>query len=127
MLIKNSEVLELNTPIGEMCAHIFRPATLGKYPAILMFSEVFQATVPIHCSATVLSGQGFIAGRFDKVGTRYKWHEFNSQHALMRDEGHRYDPTRSRLSWNLLLEPFDRRLGWGDLDMESDSTSEVRH
>jgi carboxymethylenebutenolidase len=46
----------------------------------------------------------------------------------MRDEGHRYDPALSRLSWDLLLELFHRRLGWGDLDMETDGApAESRH
>ena len=262
MLIKDSEVVDLNTPTGEMRAHIFRPAAPGKYPAVLMFSEIFQVTAPIRRTAAMLAGHGFIVAcpeiyhefeplgtvlaydeagttrgnelkttkpvdaydsdakavldylksrsdctgrlgvmgicigghlafraamnpevraavcfyatdihkkslglgkndnslerageikgellhiwgrqdphvplegrnmlkaRLDEVSTNYTWHEFNGQHAFMRDEGHRYDPALSRLSWDLLLELFNRRLGWGDLDMESDGSAEARH
>ncbi|MCF8185221.1 MAG: dienelactone hydrolase family protein [Sulfuritalea sp.] len=263
MLIKDSEIVDLNTPTGEMRAHIFRPAAPGNYPGILMFSEIFQVTAPIRRTAAMLAGHGFIVAcpeiyhelepagtvipydeegttrgnahkitkeihaydsdaravldylksrsdctgrlgvmgicvgghlafraamnpgvlaavcfyatdihkkalglgkndnslerageikgellhiwgrqdphvplegrnmvkaRLDEVGTRYTWHEFNGQHAFMRDEGHRYDPALSRLSWDLLLELFHRRLGWGDLDMETDGApAESRH
>ena len=60
MLIKDSEVVDLNTPTGEMRAHIFRPAAPGKYPGILMFSEIFQVTAPIRRTAAMLAGHGFI-------------------------------------------------------------------
>ena len=263
MLIKDSEVVDLNTPTGEMRAHIFRPAAPGNYPGILMFSEIFQVTAPIRRTAAMLAGHGFIVAcpeiyhelepagtvlsydeegttrgnahkitkevhaydsdaravldylksrddctgrlgvmgicvgghlafraamnpdvlaavcfyatdihkralglgkndnslerageikgellhiwgrqdphvplegrnmvkaRLDEVSTRYTWHEFNGQHAFMRDEGHRYDPALSRLSWDLLLELFHRRLGWGDLDTDTDGApAESRH
>jgi len=69
-----------------------------------------------------------IKARLDEVGTRYTWHEFNGQHAFMRDEGHRYDPELALLSWNLLLALFHRRLGYGDLNISTEGTSaESRH
>jgi carboxymethylenebutenolidase len=52
----------------------------------------------------------------------------NAQHAFMRDEGPRYDPALALQSWGLLLELFHRRLGWGDLDVVSNSAAaESRH
>jgi carboxymethylenebutenolidase len=45
----------------------------------------------------------------------FTWHEFNGQHAFMRDEGQRYDPALARMCYDLVLELFQRRLGEGDL------------
>ena len=263
MLIKDGEVVKINTPTGDMNAHIFRPVAPGKYPAVLMYSEIFQVTAPIRRTAAMLAGHGFIVAcpeiyhelepagtvlaydtdgtergnahkitkelssydndakavlaylasredctgrlgvmgicigghlafraamnpevlaavcfyatdihkkslglgkndnslerageikgellhiwgkqdphvplegrnmikaRLDEVGTRYTWHEFNGQHAFMRDEGHRYDPELALQSWNLLLALFHRRLGYGDLDIQIDgAVAEARH
>ena len=60
MLIKDNEVADISTPTGDMRAHIFRPAAPGKYPGILMFSEIFQVTGPIRRTAAMLAGHGFI-------------------------------------------------------------------
>lgn len=40
----------------------------------------------------------------------FTWHEFNAAHAFLRDEGHRYDAQLERLSWELILDLFQRRL-----------------
>ena len=263
MLIKDNEVADIATPSGDMRAHIFRPAAPGKYPGILMFSEIFQVTAPIRRTAAILAGHGFIVAcpeiyheleapgtvlaydangtsrgnahkttkevtaydndaravldylksrddctgrlgvmgicigghlafraamnpdvlattcfyatdihkkslglgendnsleraaeikgellhiwgrqdphvplegrnlvkaRLEEVGAKFTWHEFNAQHAFMRDEGPRYDPALALQSWGLLLELFHRRLGWGDLDVGNDGASaESRH
>jgi len=263
MLIKDNEIADINTPTGDMRLHIFRPAAPGKYPAVLMYSEIFQVTAPIRRTAAMLAGHGFIVAcpeiyhelepagtvlaydedgttrgnahkitkelssydsdaraaldylksrkdctgrlgvmgicigghlafraamnpdvlattcfyatdihkkglglgtndnsldrageikgellhiwgrqdphvplegrnllkaRLEEVGTRFTWHEFNGQHAFMRDEGPRYDPALALQSWGLLLELFHRRLGWGDLDVVSDgAAAESRH
>ncbi len=75
-----------------------------------------------------LEGRNMVKARLEEVGAKYTWHEFNGQHAFMRDEGHRYDPALALQSWMLLLELFHRRLGWGDLDTPSDGTAaESRH
>lgn len=60
MLIKDIEVAGISTPTGDMRAHIFRPLAPGKYPGILMFSEIFQVTAPIRRTAAMLAGHGFI-------------------------------------------------------------------
>ncbi len=60
MNIKDSEFVDLATEAGTMRTHIFRPAAPGKYPGILMFSEIFQVTGPIRRTAAMLAGHGFI-------------------------------------------------------------------
>ncbi len=53
------------------------------------------------------------------AGVCFTWHEFNAQHAFMRDEGHRYDPELARLCYSLALGLFQRRLGEGDQNTDS--------
>lgn len=263
MIIKDSEFADIATATGTMRAHIFRPAAPGKYPGILMFSEIFQITGPIRRTAAMLAGHGFIVAcpeiyhefeaagtvlaydeeganrgnaykvakaisaydsdaravldylkslsdctgqlgvmgncigghlafraamnpdvratacfyatdmhkkslglgmqdntleragdikgellhiwgrqdphvsqegrnlikaRLEEVGAKFSWHEFNAQHAFMRDEGPRYDPALALQCWPIVLELFHRRLGYGDLDMEThQAPAESRH
>ena len=37
-------------------------------------------------------GRRLIYDSLTAAGTSFTWHEFNGEHAFMRDEGHRYDP-----------------------------------
>jgi carboxymethylenebutenolidase len=41
---------------------------------------------------------------------KYSWHEFNAQHAFMRDEGYRYDAGLARLCRELAFDVFHRNL-----------------
>lgn len=41
----------------------------------------------------------------------FSWHEFNAQHAFMRDEGERYDPELALLGYRMTLDLFARTLG----------------
>jgi carboxymethylenebutenolidase len=60
MIIKDDEFVDLPTPTGPMRTHIFRPVAPGKYPGILLYSEIFQKTGPIHRTAAMLAGHGFL-------------------------------------------------------------------
>ncbi len=42
--------------------------------------------------------------------TRFTWHEFNGEHAFMRDEGHRYDPALAQLLMSMTCQQFTARL-----------------
>jgi len=39
---------------------MFRPVVKGKYPAVILFSEIFQATGPIRRFAAFIAGHGYI-------------------------------------------------------------------
>src|SRR5882757_2424280 len=60
MTIKDNEHVDLATPGGPMRTYIFRPLAPGKYPGILLYSEIFQVTAPIRRTAALLAGHGFI-------------------------------------------------------------------
>lgn len=70
MTIKDNEVVDLATPFGPMRTYIFRPTAPGKYPGILLYSEIFQVTGPIRRTAAVLASHGFI------VAVPEIYHEF---------------------------------------------------
>ena len=263
MTITDKEHVDLTTPNGPMRTFIFRPAAAGKYPGLVLFSEIFQVTGPIRRTAALLAGHGFVVavpeiyheflpvgtvlaydqagadkgnelkttkelssydddaraalaflksdpactgklgaigicigghlsfraamnpdvlaavcfyatdihkrglakgmndnslerikelkaemlliwGRQDPhvpregravvynaladAGTNFTWHEFNGQHAFLRDEGPRYDPALALKSYGLALELFKRKLSEGDLPAtESAAPKETKH
>jgi carboxymethylenebutenolidase len=60
MIIKSYEWDDLDTPTGPMRTHLFRPAAEGRYPGLVLFSEIFQVTGPIRRMAAWLAGNGFL-------------------------------------------------------------------
>jgi carboxymethylenebutenolidase len=58
-----------------------------------------------------LAGRAAIRARLEEVGATYEWHEFNAQHAFLRDEGPRYDPALFLQAIALTLGLFRRALG----------------
>jgi carboxymethylenebutenolidase len=264
MTINDQEVVDIETPTGPMRTYLFRPSAPGKYPGILLYSEIFQVTGPIRRTAAMLAGHGFVVAapeiyhEFEAAGTVlpydqsgadrgntlkttkelsgydsdaraaldylrsnqhctgrlgvmgicigghlsfraamnpnvlaggcfyatdihkhglgkgmsddtlkripeikgemlmiwgrqdphvpsagraliygamadaglcFTWHEFNGQHAFMRDEGHRYDPALAHTSYGMVVELFQRRLGEGDLPASKldGKPAETRH
>jgi carboxymethylenebutenolidase len=72
MTIIDREFTDLATPSGPMRTFVFRPAAPGKYPGILLYSEIFQVTGPIRRTAAFLAGHGFV------VAVPEIYHEFES-------------------------------------------------
>lgn len=62
------------------------------------------------------AGRRVIYDAMTAAGTRFTWHEFNAEHAFIRDEGNRFDPALAQLVHLLIDELFDRRLkiSWAD-------------
>jgi carboxymethylenebutenolidase len=60
MIVIDTESVDLPTSTGPMRTHIVRPAAPGRYPGILLFSEIFQVTAPIHRTAVQLAGHGYV-------------------------------------------------------------------
>jgi carboxymethylenebutenolidase len=60
MTIKDDLVEELTTPAGPMRTYIFKPAAEGKFPGVILFSEIFQVTAPIRRTAAMIAGHGYI-------------------------------------------------------------------
>jgi carboxymethylenebutenolidase len=72
-------------------------------------------------------GRRMIYDAMADANLHFTWHEFNGQHAFMRDEGHRYDSALAQLCHTLVLELFKRKLGEGDLRSTPAGATESRH
>jgi carboxymethylenebutenolidase len=62
-----------------------------------------------------LEGRLIVQARLNEVNARFTWHEVNAAHAVMRDEGPRYDPELALQLYGTVFDFFHRRLGSGDL------------
>ena len=60
MTLQDAETIDLVTPTGPMRSYIFRPQAHGRYPGIVLYSEIFQVTGPIRRTAAMLAGHGFV-------------------------------------------------------------------
>src|SRR2546421_9550558 len=60
MIIKDNETVDIQTPTGPMRTYLFRPAAEGRYPGILLYSEIFQVTGPIRRTAALIASHGFM-------------------------------------------------------------------
>lgn len=60
MTIKDDIVVDVPTPTGPMRTYLFRPTAQGRFPALVLYSEIFQATGPIRRTAAFFAGHGYI-------------------------------------------------------------------
>ncbi len=60
MMIVDTETVDLPTATGPMRCYIFRPAPKGRYPGVVLYSEIYQVTGPIRRIAAFLAGYGFV-------------------------------------------------------------------
>ncbi len=59
-IVKGGEFEDLPTPTGPMRTCIFRPAAPSKCPGVLLYSEIFQMTRPIHRTASMPAGHAHV-------------------------------------------------------------------
>src|SRR5271170_4137980 len=59
-MILQEEQTDLSTPTGAMRTYVYRPVARGRYPGIVLFSEIFQRTGPIKRTAALMAGHGFV-------------------------------------------------------------------
>ncbi len=55
-------------------------------------------------------GRRIIYDAMTDAGTSFTWHEFNGQHAFMRDEGHRYDPAIAHLVYSMIYQHLNQHV-----------------
>lgn len=56
------------------------------------------------------SGRAEVYRKLSEANLTFTWHEFNGQHAFMRDEGERYDAQLALTGYQLALQVFGRTL-----------------
>ena len=57
-----------------------------------------------------LEGRKLLYNQLSENNVNFSWHEFNAQHAFIRDEGDRYDPEIATTCYRLTLDLFHRAL-----------------
>ena len=60
MTITELDPIDLPTPTGLMRTYLIRPQTEGRYPGLVLYSEIFQVTGPIRRMAAMLASHGFV-------------------------------------------------------------------
>jgi carboxymethylenebutenolidase len=93
MTIREPEFADLETSTGPMRTHLFRPAAQGRYPGVLLFSEIYQLTGPIRRTAAWLAGNGFL------VAAPEIYHEFEPAGVALA-----YDPAGTERGNALKIE-----------------------
>jgi carboxymethylenebutenolidase len=84
MIVIDTETIDVETPTGTMRTHIVRPAAAGRYPGIQLFSEIFQVTAPIHRTAVMLAGHGYVVAvpevyhEYEPLGTVLEYDQAGS-------------------------------------------------
>ncbi len=56
------------------------------------------------------AGRDILYKAMTTAGVNFSWHEFNAEHAFLRDEGYRYNPVLARICFEMVFELFDRKL-----------------
>ena len=84
MIVIDNEYVDLQTPTGAMRTHIMRPSAPGRFPGILMYSEIFQMTAPIHRTAVQLASNGYVVAvpeiyhEYEPAGTIFAYDQAGS-------------------------------------------------
>ena len=82
MIIGSAEII--NIPLAHttpMATHVFRPAADGRFPGVVLFSEIYQVTAPIRRLAAMVAGLGYV------VAVPEVYHEYEPAGTVLA-----YDP-----------------------------------
>lgn len=60
MTLKEETHIDLPTPTGPMRTYILRPSVDRAFPALILYSEIFQVTAPIRRTAAQFASQGYV-------------------------------------------------------------------
>src|SRR3954452_13777029 len=59
-MILSEATVDLVTPTGPMRTYVYQPVAAGRYPGLVLYSEIFQRTGPIGRMAAMFAGHGFV-------------------------------------------------------------------
>ena len=60
------------------------------------------------------AGRELVYRSLSGAGVNFTWHEFNAEHAFIRDEGHRYNASLAQICYAMMFELFQRKLFAGE-------------
>jgi carboxymethylenebutenolidase len=72
------------------------------------------------------AGRDLIYRSLTDAGTNFTWHEFNAEHAFLRDEGHRYNAALAQICYAMTFELLQRKLYAGE-QAATKAGTEARH
>jgi len=81
MIILDQESVDISTPTGPMRVHRFCPKDQDSRPAVIFYSEIYQATGPIRRLAARLAGEGF------EVFVPEVYHEYEQPGTVLAYDG----------------------------------------
>ncbi|MBP7142226.1 MAG: dienelactone hydrolase family protein [Opitutaceae bacterium] len=70
MTVSEPLAVDVPTASGPMRTYVYVPTAPGRYPGLVLFSEIFQVTAPIRRTAAFFAGHGFV------VAVPEIYHEF---------------------------------------------------
>lgn len=121
MVIKDDLVVDIATATSPMRTYFFHPAGDGRYPGVILYSEIFQLTTPIRRFASFIAGHGYV------VAVPEVYHELEEPGAVLAydqagaDKGNAdkyakelssYDAdARALIDYLLTLPPCNGKLG----------------
>lgn len=100
MIIKDTESADIHTSTGPMRTYLFRPVADGRYPGLVLFSEIFQVTGPIRRTAAMLASHGFVVAvpeiyhELEPAGTVLAYDEAGAE------RGNRHKTTKALSSYD---------------------------
>ncbi len=80
MILRSDETADVavDGAANPMRLHLFRPALDGRFPGVLVLSEIYQVTDPIRRLAAMLAGQGYV------VAVPEVYHEYEPPGTVLR-------------------------------------------
>ena len=72
------------------------------------------------------AGRDLVYRNLTDAGVNFTWHEFNAEHAFIRDEGQRYNASLAQICYAMSLELFQRKLHAGEQTVMK-AGNEARH
>lgn len=72
------------------------------------------------------AGRELVYRHLTDAGTNFTWHEFNAEHAFIRDEGPRYNAALAQICYAMTFELFQRKLYAGE-KITIKGSAEARH
>ncbi|RZL59587.1 MAG: dienelactone hydrolase family protein [Sphingomonas sp.] len=79
MILRSDEYDDLPTPAGgTMRVHWFRPAGDGRFPGLVLYSEIYQVTDPIRRLAAFFAGHGYV------VAVPEVYHDYEAPGTVLR-------------------------------------------
>jgi carboxymethylenebutenolidase len=121
MIIRDGEYADIPTQTGPMRSYIFRPVAPGRYPGVVLYSEIFQITGPIRRIAAMLAGNGYVVSapeiyhELEPAGTVLAYDQAGADrgnaHKIAKEISSYDDDARAALDHLKTLDSCTGRLG----------------